>query len=365
MFELATLVILAGFTLGALIGAASRWAQFCTLGAIADAVIVGDHRRLRAWILAIAVAIMGTQVLHLSGTADIGQSVYLRGPFGWLGALTGGAIFGFGMALVGTCGYGTLIRLGGGDLRALIDLGTLGIFAYLTLSGPLAYVRTVVIERADLTSSTLGSPGIPELLVLVSGLSEDAARSIVTVLIAGSLLYFCFRDQSFRSCRKEMTAAVVMGLAVCAAWLITGYLGHDEFDPKPPVSFTFVRPLGDSVLYAMLSSGMALNFGIASVAGVLLGAHLVARVKNELHREGFDGDKEMARHLTGSAFMGIGGVLALGCTIGQGMSGISTLALSAPLALVAIFVGATLGLRYLEEGSFAGALRVLINRAAP
>ena len=109
---------------------------------------------------------------------------------------------------------------------------------------------------------------------------------------------------------------------------------------------------------------MALNFGIASVAGVLLGAHLVARAKKELHREGFDGDKEMARHLTGSAFMGIGGVLALGCTIGQGMSGISTLALSAPLALVAIFVGGVLGLRYLEEGSIAGAFRVLTNRVA-
>jgi len=365
VFELATLVILAGFALGALIGAASRWAQFCTLGAIADAVIVGDRRRLRAWILAIAVAIVGTQILYLSGTVDIGQSIYLRGPFGWLGALIGGAIFGFGMALVGTCGYGTLIRLGGGDLRALIDLGTLGIFAYLTLSGPLAHVRTAVIESADLTSSTIGNPGIPDLFALVSGLSESAARLIVTVLIAGSLLYFCFRDRGFRSCRKEMVAAVIMGLAVCAAWLTTGYLGHDAFDPRPPVSFTFVRPLGDSVLYAMLSSGMTLNFGIASVAGVLVGAHLVARFKGELHREGFDGDREMVRHLTGSAFMGTGGVLALGCTIGQGMSGISTLALSAPLALAAIFTGAALGLRYLEEGSIAGAFRVLTNRIAP
>ena len=364
MFELTSLIILAGFTLGALMGAASRWAQFCTLGAIADAVIVGDLRRLRAWILAIAVAILGTQILYLSGTVDIGQSIYLRGSFGWLGALTGGAIFGFGMALVGTCGYGTLIRLGGGDLRALIDLGTLGIFAYLTLSGPLAYVRTAVVERVDLTPSTLDNPAIPDLFALVSGLPEGAARWIVTVSVAGSLLYFCFRDRGFRSCRKEMAAAVVMGLAVCAAWLTTGYLGHDTFDPKPPVSFTFVRPLGDSVLYAMLSSGMALNFGIASVAGVLLGAHLVARAQGDLHREGFDGDREMVRHLTGSALMGIGGVLALGCTIGQGMSGISTLALSAPLALVAIFTGAALGLRYLEEGSFRDAFRVLTNRVA-
>jgi len=364
LLEPATLVLWSGIALGAIIGAASRWAQFCTLGAIADAVVVGDHRRLRGWILAIAMAIAGTQTLYLFDLVDISQSIYLSGSFGWLGALMGGGLFGFGMALVGTCGYGTLIRLGGGDLRSLINLATLGIFAYLTLSGPLAYVRTAVIEPTDLPSSALAAPGLPELFALVSGLSESAARLIVTVLIVGLLLLFCFQDRSFRSSRKEMVAAMMLGFAVCAAWLATGYLGHDDFDPRSPVSFTFVRPLGDSVLYAMLSSGMALNFGIASVLGVLLGAHLVARAKGELHLEGFDGDREMVRHLTGSALMGTGGVLALGCTVGQGMSGISTLALSAPLALAAIFTGAAFGLRYLEEGSLAGALRVLISRTA-
>jgi len=362
VFEPATLVIFSGLFLGAVIGAASRWAQFCTLGAIADAVIVSDRRRLRAWILAIAIAIAGTQVLHMSGAVDIGQSIYLRGSFGWLGALVGGAMFGFGMALVGTCGYGTLIRLGGGDLRALIDLITVGIFAYLTLSGPLAYVRTAVIEHTDLTSNSMASPGIPDLFALVSGLPVGAARPIIAVLIVAALLHFCFCDKTFRSCRKEIAAAIIMGLAISAAWLATGYLGQDEFDPSPPVSFTFVRPLGDSVLFAMLSSGMSLNFGIASVFGVLLGAHLVARAKKDLRREGFDGDKEMVRHLTGSALMGIGGILALGCTIGQGVSGISALALSAPLTLTTIFAGAALGLRYLEEGSFGGAFRVLTNR---
>lgn len=364
MLEPATLVLWCGFALGAVIGAASRWAQFCTLGAIADAVVISDQRRLRAWILAIAVAIAGTQFLHLSGAANITQSIYLRGSFGWLGALIGGGLFGFGMALVGTCGFGTLIRLGGGDLRSLVDLATLGIFAYLTLSGPLAYVRTTVIETADVTASAMAAPGMAELLALVSGVPENAARLIATILIVGSLLCYCFRDRTFRSARKEMAAAVIMGLAVSVAWLVTGHLGYDEFDPKPPISFTFVRPLGDSLLWTMLSSGMALNFGIASVIGALFGAHLVARAKGQLHREGFDGDREMVRHLTGSALMGIGGVLALGCTIGQGMSGISTLALSAPLAMAAIFTGAVLGLRYLEEGSFAGAFRVLTNRIA-
>ncbi|MGI9509234.1 MAG: YeeE/YedE family protein [Geminicoccaceae bacterium] len=364
MLEPPMLVLLSGFLLGTVMGAAARWAQFCTLGAIADAVIVGDRRRLRAWVLAIVVAIVGTQILYMIGAVDIGQSIYLGGSFGWLGALLGGAVFGLGMALVGTCGFGTLIRLGGGDLRSLVNLATLGIFAYLTLSGPLAYVRTMVIERTDLASPALTNPGLPELLGLVSGLSDGIVRPFITILIAAALLYYCFRNRTFRSSNKELTAAVIMGFVVCAAWLATGYLGQDPFDPRPPVAFTFVRPLGDSILYVMLASGMNMTFGIASVVGVLTGAHLVARMKDELHREGFDGDREMARHLAGSALMGVGGVLALGCTIGQGLSAISTLALSAPLTLIAIFAGAVLGLRYLEEGSFVGAFRVLTNRAA-
>ncbi len=362
MVEPGTLVVISGFLLGAIIGAASRWTLFCTLGAIADAVVVGDKTRLRAWALAIAIAIAGTQTLQIIGAVDISQSVYLRGSLGWLGALFGGGLFGFGMVLVGTCGYGTLIRLGGGDLRSLIDLLVLGVFAYLTLSGPLAYLRTTTIEHTDIDPSVMAAPGIAELVALASGLPENLSRVVVTLAIVGSLLYYCFRDRTFRTRQKEMVAAVIMGLAVCAAWLATGHLAYDEFDPKPPASFTFVRPLGDSILYAMLSSGMALNFGIASVVGVLVGAHLVARAKGEVHREGFDGDKEMVRHLTGSALMGTGGVLALGCTIGQGMSGISTLSLAAPLAMAAIFTGAAFGLRYLEEGSLANAFRVLTNR---
>lgn len=364
MIEPWTYIILSGLLLGVVIGAASRWAQFCTLGAIADAVVVGDLRRLRAWMLAIAVAVLGTQILSMAGAVDLNQSIYLNDNLDWLGALFGGGLFGFGMALVGTCGYGTLIRLGGGDLRALIDLVTIGIFAYLTLSGPLAHVRTSISDWTDLTSLALPNPGVPELLSLISGLSDTSIRPFATVLIVGSLLLFCFRDRAFRHRHKEMTAAVIMGLAVCLAWLATGYLGYDDFDPKSPVSLTFVRPLGDSVLYTMLASGMTLNFGIASVAGVLLGSYLVAWSKKDWRREGFDGDREMARHLMGSALMGIGGVLALGCTIGQGLSGLSTLALSSPLAFIAIFAGAAFGLRYLEEGSLTKALKLILQRSA-
>ncbi len=362
MIQSSTLVILLGLFLGVTIGVAARWAQFCTLGAIADAVIVGDQRRLRAWALAITVSIAGTQLLHMIDAIDIGRSIYLGGGVDWLGALLGGLMFGVGMALVGTCGFGTLIRLGGGDLRALVDLATLGFFAYLTLSGPLAYVRTLMIEPTGISLPGLTNAGLPEIAAYLSGHADSSTRPLVTMFVVVLLLIFCFRDRSFRSRYKEILVAVIIGFATVAAWLTTGAIGYDEFDPRPPVSFTFVRPLGESLLYLMLMSGMALNFGIASVAGVLAGAHLAARAKGEWRREGFDGDREMVRHLAGSAMMGSGGVLALGCTIGQGISGMSTLSISAPLALLAIFAGAAFGLRYLEEGNIIGAIKVCIGR---
>ncbi len=352
---------MSGLVLGIAVGAAARWAQFCTLGAIADSVLVGDRQRLRAWMLAIAVAILGTQTLYLGGIVDLAQSPYLDNGFGWFGALLGGGMFGLGMALVGTCGFGTLIRLAGGDLRALIDLATIGIFAYLTISGPLAHVRITVAAWTDIPSSTLPLSGIPELLARVFGYDIDGMRLIVTLVFAGTLIAFSFRHRPFWRRYKDITSAVIIGLAVCCAWGATGYLGHDAFDPKPPAALTFVRPLGDSILFAMLSSGMSLNFGIATVAGVLVGAHVIVHKKKEWRLEGFDGDKEMIRHLTGSALMGVGGVLALGCTIGQGISGMSTLALSAPLTFAAIFVGATLGLRYLEEGHLVAAVKVILR----
>ncbi|MGI9434836.1 MAG: YeeE/YedE family protein [Geminicoccaceae bacterium] len=360
--ELAATVPLSGLLLGLVIGAAARWAQFCTLGAIADAVIVQDRRRLRAWILAIAIALLGSQGLHMLGWVDLGQSIYLGGGFGWLGAILGGLLFGLGMALVGTCGFGTLVRLGGGDLRALVDMAILGIFAYLTLSGPLAYLREYGIEATDLALPGLRSPSLVDLAAAIAGQDVENLRPLLVAVLALALLVYCLNDPSFRRARRDIAAAVLIGFAIALAWLATGSLIQDPFDPRPPVSLTFVKPLGDGLLYLMLMSGMDLTFGIASVAGVLAGAHLVARAKGEWHREGFDGDREMTRHFAGSALMGVGGTLALGCTIGQGISGLSTLAMSAPLAFVAIFIGAAFGLRYLEEGTLAGALKILARR---
>ncbi len=355
-------VLIAGFSLGLIAGFAARHASFCTFGAIADVVVTRNHRRLRAWALALAIAVIGSQGLHILGFLDLGQSIYLASPFNALTALSGGLLFGIGMALVGTCGFGTLIRLGGGDLRALIDMACLGFFAYLALSGPIAYLRLAVGDATTFSWPGLSAPGLVDLTAFLTGLGTAAVRPALMAVIVGGLLYYALRDKSLRARPTEIAAALAIGAVITLGWAATGILGHDPFEPAPLSSLTFVRPIGESFLYMMLMSGLDPSFGIATVGGVLIGAHIAARAKDEVRLEGFDGDREMIRHLSGAALMGVGGVLALGCTIGQGMSAMSTLALSAPLSIAAINLGAAFGLRYLEEGSVQGALRVLTGR---
>jgi uncharacterized membrane protein YedE/YeeE len=359
-----TWVLITGFGLGLIAGFAARGAAFCTFGAIADVVVTRNHRRLRAWALALAVALFGSQGLHMLGFLDLGQSIYLTSPFNALTVILGGLMFGLGMALVGTCGFGTLLRLGGGDLRALIDMACLGFFAYLALSGPIAFLRVSVSEATALTWPDLPSPGLAELAAYLTGLETAGVRPVLAAVIVAGLLYYVLRDKSLRARPAEMTAALAFGAVITLGWAATGILGHDPFEPTPLASLTFVRPIGESLLFMMLMSGLDPSFGIATVTGVLIGAHVVARAKGELRLEGFDGDREMTRHLAGAALMGIGGVFALGCTIGQGMSAMSALALSSPLAIAAIILGAAFGLRYLEEGSVQGAFRVLTGRDA-
>jgi uncharacterized membrane protein YedE/YeeE len=360
--EADTWVLIAGFTLGLIAGFAARGAAFCTFGAIADVVVTGNHRRLRAWALALALALIGSQGLHGLGVLDLGQSIYLTSPFSAVMAIAGGLMFGVGMALVGTCGFGTLLRLGGGDLRALVDMACLGFFAYLALSGPIAYLRLAVADATALDWPGLAAPGLVDLAAFLTDLGTEGLRPVLTTVIVAGLLYYVLKDKSLRARPVEIAAALAIGVVITLGWAATGFLGHDPFDPEPPVSLTFVRPIGESFLYMMLMSGLDPSFGIATVGGVLIGAHIAARARSELRLEGFDGDREMMRHLSGAALMGVGGVFALGCTIGQGMSAMSALALSAPLAIASIILGAAFGLRYLEEGSVQGALRVLTGR---
>ena len=352
-----TVVAALAFVGGTVMGVTARSMHFCTLGAIADAFLGAKHTGLRAWALAIATATLATQTMHMAGLIDLQESIYLVPDFGWLGAILGGLCFGFGMALVGTCGYGTLVRLGGGDLRSMVDFFVLGFFAYMTLRGLSGLGREFLIERTNGDLSAIGGQGLIDAIAWLLAAESAMLRGIVVALVVGGLLVYCLKDRAFRQSRKDVIGGIVIGLVVASGWLVTGVIGADEFDPTPLGSYSFVTPVGESLVYLMTFTGATINFGVGAVGGVIFGAFLASQAKAEFRLEAFDDPKEMLRHIFGAALMGFGGVTALGCTIGQGITAMSTLSLSAPLALASIFLGAYLGLRYLVEGSLRGALR--------
>jgi uncharacterized membrane protein YedE/YeeE len=363
MDELAvsTVVGALGFGLGLIFGATAQRTNFCTMGAISDIVLMEDWNRFRAWLLAIAVAILGSQALHLAGVVDLNQSIYLTSNFGWAGAIIGGLLFGFGMTLTGGCGNRTLVRLGAGNLKSLVVALFLGIFAYMTLRGLIGLAR-VELEGAanlDLEAAGLAAQGLPDMLAAATGLGPALARWLAVVVFAGGILWFCFKSPAFRASPRDMAAGLILGALVPAGWYATGVIGYDDFDPTPLASFTFVAPVGEGIQYLMTFTGATINFGIAVVGGVIAGSFLMALSGGEFRIESFASADDMVRHMVGGAIMGVGGVLALGCTIGQGITGMSTLALGSLIALLAIIAGGVLGLKYLEEGSLGGAVRAL------
>jgi uncharacterized membrane protein YedE/YeeE len=357
-------VALAGFVLGLAFGAVAQRTNFCAMGAVSDAVLMGSYNRLRAWVLAIAVAMLASQGLQLWGVVDLGKSIYLTPNLGWAGAVLGGLLFGFGMTLAGGCGNKTLVRLGGGSLKSLVVFLFLGISAYATLRGLLGPARQT-LETAtalNLAKSGLAQQGIPDLLAALTGASLPAARFLAALAVAGAFLVYCFKDRAFRASPRDMAAGVLIGLLIPMGWLATGVLGRDDFDPAPLASFTFVAPMGDMLQYLMTFTGAKINFGVAAGLGVILGAFLAARLSGAFRLESFADAPDMLRHIAGGVMMGVGGVLALGCTIGQGITGMSTLALGSALAWLAILAGGYLGIKYLEEGGLIAALRAVLAR---
>ena len=358
------IVVIMGFGLGIVFGATAQRTNFCTMGAISDIVTMGNFNRFRAWMLATAVAIVGSQALHLTETVDLTRSIYLSANLGWFGAILGGLIFGFGMTLTGGCGNKTLIRLGSGSLKSLVVALVLGIFAYMTLRGLIGLARVEIegLTNIDLKEMGLAYQGIPDLLA-VTGLTPATARLVAITVAVGGLILFCFKSAEFRASRTDLVGGLIVGLLIPAAWCVTGVIGYDDFEPTPLASFTFVNPVGESLQYLMTFTGSTINFGIAAVGGVVVGSFVSAKAVGEFRFESFSDVDDMVRHIIGAALMGIGGILALGCTIGQGVTGMSTLAVGSLIALLSIVFGGIIGIKYLEEGSFGGALSALFARS--
>jgi uncharacterized membrane protein YedE/YeeE len=333
-----------GFLLGLALGFIARRGRFCTLGAIEDAVYAADTRRLRAWVLAVAVAIAGTQLLAAATAFDVSQTIYVSPRLEWAGAVIGGMLFGVGMALVGTCGFGTLLRLGGGDLKALFAFLIIGVSAYMAMRGLTGMARVRWVDPLAFDLSPRKTQTLGELAGLARG-GQNALAAVVAFGLAGIAL----AHPGFRRSPGPILTGCAIGALVVAAWWATGVAGQDAFDARRAESFTFVSPIGETLVYAMLASGTRLDFPVGSVFGVMTGAFIAAKLGREFRWEGPDDVREVKRHLLGAFLMGTGGVTALGCTIGQGVTGLSTLAFGSVLAVVSIFTGARMGLYWIVE----------------
>jgi len=365
-----TLVATAGFAAGIVFGATANKTNFCTMGGVSDMVLMGDTTRFRAWMLAIAIAILGTQALHMMELIDLtaapadGGAIYLTSNLGWPGAIIGGLLFGYGMTMAGGCGNKTLVRLGAGNLKSIVVFMVMGVVAYMTLRGLIGIARLELETfNTDLTAYGLQSQSMVEILGALVGMETESLRLGVTAVFALAIIGYCFKNEEFRHAPTDIIGAIIIGLLVPTGWYITGVLGFDDFEPTPLFSFTFVAPSGESIQYLMTFTGASINFGIAAVGGVIAGSFLMAVATKSFHIEAFSGADDMKSHMFGAILMGIGGVLALGCTIGQGLTGMSTLALGSLIALGSIITGAVWGLKSLEEGSVMAGLKAMLARS--
>ena len=357
-------VAMLSFLVGIVFGAVVNKTNFCTMGAVSDWVNMGNKGRLRAWLLAIGIAILATQAMQYKGIIDVADAIYLTPNFGWLGYLLGGFVFGVGMTLASGCGQRTLVRVGGGNLKSLVVMILLGLTAYMTMRGLLALVRVNVIEvtNINLAAKDIADQGIGTLISGALGMESSTLVSrVIAVLLGGGLVVYALFGKEFRRSFDNILAGLVIGLIIPAGWYITGVIGFDDFEPVRLESYTFIAPTGQGLMYLMTFTGSTINFGIAAVAGVILGSFLYVILTGKFRLETFTDRSDMVRHMLGGICMGFGGVLALGCTIGQGVTGMSTLALGSLLALVSIVFGSALTMKIdyyrLDDDGFFSALR--------
>ena len=333
-----------GFLVGALLGFCVWRARLCSFGAIEDALMGEDWRRMKVFGLSLGIAMLGTQALVLAGVFDPALSTYIPTKLSWLPLAFGAILFGLGMALVGTCAFGSLIRLGGGDLRGLVTLIIFGAVAYAMSRGVLAPLRIRVVEMFAAPMPGESASALPDLL---AHYGLNSARIGLPVLLGGFLIGAALRDRRLRHAPRLVTSGVALGFAVVAGWLATQGLVDSLEASVRTQSLTFVAPVGRAFFGLLLNAVDWSDFGVGTVFGVAFGAFIAARLADEFRWNAFDDSLEMRRHLIGAVLMGFGGVLAGGCTIGQGLTAGSLLALSWPVTLLGMLIGARIGIAVL------------------
>jgi uncharacterized membrane protein YedE/YeeE len=356
--DLATTIAWWGFGLGMVFGFIANKSNFCTMGAISDIVNMGDWGRMRAWLLAIAVAMIGTNLLAYLGYLDLSKTIYTGTSFPWLAYIVGGAVFGVGMTLASGCGNKTLVRVGGGNLKSVVVFIYMGFAAMVTLKGIFGAFRVKVLQAPAVTVHLEGGQTLPALLGGVGGLDAQTMLLAVTGVVALAILIFVFMDHEFRKHLDNNLAGLLLGLVVVGGWYATGHLGLAEnpetleityfgTNSKLAESMSFVAPTAYTMEYwaYWTDTSTVITFGIATVFGVGIGSFIYALITKSFRWEHFSSSQDMFRHIIGGTMMGFGGVTAMGCTIGQGMTGVSTLSLGSILAFASIVAGAAITMK--------------------
>lgn len=358
--QLALIVTALGATLGLVFGAVAHKTHFCAMGAVSDIVNMGAWARMRMWLLAIAVAVTGANALDYSGLVDLSRSFYPVPRFPWLAYIVGGLLFGVGMTLASGCGSRNLVRLGGGNLKSLVVLVFLALSADMTLRGVLAPIR---VEWLGAIALEFGQgQDLSSLLSPLFGVGKHELQPWVCALVVCALLAFIFKDREFRADRNSQLGGVAIGLVIVAGWFVTGNLGYLAEDPDTlmeafvgtrsarPESFSFVGPVANTLelLQFWTDKFTRMTFGVAIVAGTLAGSFGYAALTRRLRWESFASAADTRNHILGGVLMGFGGVTAIGCTVGQGITGLSTLALGSILVWLSIVAGSamTMALQY-------------------
>ena len=359
--NLAPTVAWLGFVVAFVLGAISARTQFCTLGAVSDIVNMGDFTRMRMWVLAMAIAILGAQGLYAADLIDLSKAFYTRPNITWLSYVFGGLLFGIGMTLASGCGSRTLVRIGGGNLKSIVVFAFLGIAAYMTMKGLFGIWRVNYLDAVVIDASQHGiaTQELGALVAPIFGVTKKTAHIMLACLLAGPMLVFVLISRDFRSSLDAWLGGLGYGLAVIAGWYITAHLGFGEnadtlemmffgTNSKGAESLTFVAPYGYSLELLMLWSDKSLGvtFGVATVLGMILGAFAYSLLTKRFRWEGFASVDDTRNHIIGAVLMGAGGVTAMGCTIGQGVTGLSTLAVGSFIALSAMIVGCAVTLKY-------------------
>jgi uncharacterized membrane protein YedE/YeeE len=354
--QIASLVAWLAFALAFVFGAVATKVNFCTMGAVSDIVSFGDWRRMRMWLLAIGTAIIGTGLLVASGAIDPAKTIYTAPAVPWLSHLVGGLAFGFGMTLASGCGSKTLLRAGTGNLKSLVVLVFLGISAYMTLRGLFAVWRVGALDVYRVDLATLAGAKLSTLPALVA----TPQATWIPLVLGAALLAFALASREFRRSGEMVAGGVVVGAVIVAGWYVSGTLGYLAEDPNTleekfygtnsgrMESFSFVAPVAYLLELLMLWSDKStiVTFGIAGVIGLVAGATVISLLTRTFRWEGFANTDDLAHHIAGGVLMGFGGVTALGCTIGQGLTGLSTLAVGSILSFLAIVAGCVAALKY-------------------